>query len=155
MFEIVRTSPGDNNFISFENFPNEIYPEDSIVFKVQESINYEYLEAGYLLILNNKVQCRAALYNNLHLRYMEKKTYCIGNYESVDDQVLSAELINYIASQAKTLGAEYLIGPMNGSSWDAYRFSMQHNHPNFFLEPYHHLYYKEHFSNSGFGVIAN
>src|SRR5665213_3671379 len=155
MFEIVRTQPGDNNFSSFENFPKEIYLEDSIVFKVPESMNYEYLEAGYLLILNGKVQCRAALYNNPHLQYRQKKACSIGNYESVDDQGLSAGLLTHIASEAKNLGAEYLIGPMNGSTWDAYRFSTHHGHPHFFLELYHHLYYKDHFSNSGFAVIAS
>jgi len=154
MFEIVKTQPGNSNFSHFENFLKEIYPEDSVVFKVPESINYEYLDAGYLLILNGKVQSRAALYNNPHLQYQHKKTSSIGNYEAVDDLDLSAKLLSHIADEAKNLGADYLIGPMNGSTWDAYRFSVHHDHPNFFLEPYHHLYYKDHFSNAGFAVIA-
>jgi len=154
MFEIVKTRPGDNNFHKFVSFPREVYPADSLFFKIPESFNEEYLHAGYLLTINGKVLCRAALYHNPHLQYLQKQACCIGNYEALDDRHAAAELIRHIASEAKNLGAAYLIGPMNGSTWDNYRFSVHHDHPNFFLEPYHHLYYTGHFSNSGFEVIG-
>lgn len=62
--------------------------------------------------------------------------------------------ILHISTEAKKQGAQILIEPMNGSTWDSYRFSVHHDHPNFFLEPYHHLYYNDHFSNNGFDIIA-
>src|ERR1700739_1381121 len=43
---------------------------------------------------------------------------------------------------------------MNGSTWDNYRFSVHHNHLNFLLEPYHHLYYNDLFTGNGFEPIA-
>jgi hypothetical protein len=154
MFEIVRTEPGDCNFTHFEHFPKEIYPGDSLALAVPESINGEYLEAGYLLKHNGKICSRAALYYNPHLRYQQKTTCTVGNFESVDDKEISSQLLTHLATRAKSLKAEYLIGPMNGSTWDNYRFSLHHDHPHFFLEPYHHLYYHEHFLHSGFDVIA-
>lgn len=155
MFEIVRTIPGDSNFSDFENFIKEVYPADSPAHQIAEGINYEYLEAGYLVKVSGHTYCRAALYHNPHLYYQNLKASSIGNFEAVDDAALSAELIKHIALQAKQSGAQYLIGPMNGSTWDNYRFSVEHNYPPFFLEPYHHLYYNKHFLGAGFKVIAN
>ena len=43
---------------------------------------------------------------------------------------------------------------MNGSTWDDYRFSLNNEHPNFFLEPWHHIYYNEQFKEAGFAEIS-
>jgi len=153
-YTITHTKPGDENFHLFENFPKEIYPADSIRFKMPENINGEYLESCYVILADGKTKARVALYKNPYLNYQEKKSFCIGNYESVEDFSISDALLNYVLQEAKKLGAEYLIGPMNGSTWDNYRFSVHHNHPNFFLEPYHHLYYNQLFTQSGFEPIA-
>jgi len=153
--KIISTMPGDENFHLFEKLPIEIYPSDSLRFKLPDSINIEFLEACYVLTFNGKALARAALYNNPHLKYKMKKSFCIGNYESINDKIISSQLLNFICFEAKKIGAEYIIGPMNGSTWDNYRFSQHHNFPNFFLEPYHHLYYNDHFLNSGLEIISN
>ncbi len=154
MIEIAELKPNDSAFDLFLNFPKEIYPANSLRFKIPETINREYLEACFVLLISGKVQARAALYNNPYLHYQHKKAYCIGNYESVNDKHTATALLLHISSEAKKRGSQFLIGPMNGSTWDPYRFSVHHNYPNFFLEPYHHLYYNEHFLNSGFDIIA-
>ncbi len=154
MIEIVQTEPGDINFHLFENFPNEIYPADSIRFKLPETINREFLQACFVLISENKVCARASLYSSPYLNYHNQKTFCIGNYESVNSEEISDKLFIHLSLEVKKNDCRYLIGPMNGSTWDSYRFSVHHNHPNFFLEPYHHLYYNDHFLNAGFKIIA-
>ncbi len=154
MIEIKQTTPGDYNFHLFENFPTEIYSADSIRFKVPETITRQYLHACFILMNDNKVCARAVLYDNPHLNYQNKKTFCIGNYESVTNENISSELFSQLILEAKKSGAAFLIGPMNGSTWDNYRYSAHHNHPNFFPEPYHHLYYNNHFLNAGFTIIA-
>jgi L-amino acid N-acyltransferase YncA len=151
---IIPMQPGDANFHLFENLPYEIYTVDNLRLRLPENINLEFLESCYVLCVDGKPKARAALYMNPHLRYQGKKSFCVGNYESVEDVSISNALLDHISSRAKQLGAAYLIGPMNGSTWDNYRFSTQHNNPNFFLEPYHHLYYNDLFRNSGFESIA-
>lgn len=152
---ITHTKPGEAEFHLFENFPNEIYSDDSIRFNLPENINTEYLECCYVISVDGKPKARAALYTNPFLKFEDRKSFCIGNFESVNDDAVAEALLNYISSQAKQLGAAYLIGPMNGSTWDNYRFSKHHDHPNFFLEPYHHLYYNKLFTKSGFKPVAN
>jgi L-amino acid N-acyltransferase YncA len=152
---IIRTTPGDENFHLFENFPKDIYPADSIRFRLAENINTEYLEACYVILTDDKPKARVALYTNPYLNYQDKKSFCIGNYESVEDVSVSNALLAHVSGETKKLGADYLIGPMNGSTWDNYRFSTHNDHPNFFLEPYHHLYYNQFFKDAGFAPIAN
>jgi hypothetical protein len=154
MIEIIQLKPGDINFNLFHNFPEEIYPADSRRIRGKETVNSEYLENCFVLLTAGKVQARAALYNNPHLQYQNKKALCIGNFESVNNKESGQALLQHISSEAKRRGAGFLIGPMNGSTWDSYRFSVHHTYPHFFLEPYHHLYYNEHFTCAGFNTIA-
>lgn len=152
--EIITTLPGDKNFQLFEKLPTLLYPANSIKHKQTEGINKEFLVACYVLIDNNEVKARAALYNNPHLLYHSKKAVCLGNYECVDDTNVSTTFLNFIENEAKKLSALFLIGPMNGSTWDNYRFSVHHDYPNFLLEPYHHLYYNKQFEAIGFSPIS-
>ena len=151
MIEIIKTEPGDAHFHLFENLPADLYPADSIRFKLPDILNRRFLQSCFVVMRQNKVCARAALYNNPKLTWDGKKAFCIGNYESAED--FSPELFLHLFSETKGK-ADFLIGPMNGSTWDNYRFSTHHNYPNFFLEPWHHLYYNEHFINAGFYVIA-
>jgi hypothetical protein len=95
-----------------------------------------------------------ALYNNPNLFYQEKRVACIGNYECVNDDAVANTLLGFIIQETKKSGVDFLIGPMNGSTWDNYRFSAHHNHANFLLEPFHHLYYIKHFENVGFKPVS-
>jgi len=154
MREIIKILPHEPDFHLFENFPKTIYPTDNPRFSLAEGFNKEFLEGCYLLKDDGKTLAKATLYHNPHLQYQGLNAWCVGNYEAVEDSSSALELLHYIAQQAKNQGAEYLIGPMNGSTWDNYRFSLHHQHVPFFLEPYHHLYYNQQFLDSGFQIIA-
>ena len=154
MSEIIKTKPGNADFHLFKEFAKEIYSDDIISSNSEEVINEEFLQSCYILMQSDKVCARAAVYNNPFLFYKNKKALCIGNYESINNENISSELFAYIFSDVKKNNADFLIGPMNGSTWSNYRFSVHHNHSNFFLEPYHHLYYNQQFLNAGFKIIA-
>lgn len=154
MFEILSLQPGDENFYLFENFPKEIYEKDSPHFYLPEKLNNEYLKECFVLLVNGKVKSRCALYDNPHLFYQNKKAACLGNFESINDQKIAAKLLTHVSSEAKRSGAQFLIGPMNGSTWNDYRFSVHHNQPPFFLEPWHHLYYNDQLNDNGFRIIG-
>ena len=155
MTDIITLQPGDANFNLFENFVCDIYDAGQLALKPNEKINVEYLQRCFLLLVDGKVKCRCALYDNPSLFYKEKKAVCVGNYESVNDKKISKTLLDHVAVVAKKARAQFLIGPMNGSTWDDYRFSMHHQYHQFFSEAYHHLYYNEHFLHNGFASIGN
>lgn len=151
---IIKTIPGDINFQLFEQASALLYSPGSIRLQQKDNLNNELLNQCYVVKHNGKIKAKAALYNNPYLRYNDKKAACIGNYECVDDVIIANELLSVIQADAKLLGAEYLIGPMNGSTWDDYRFCIDHNYPIFFTEPQHHLYYNDHFIKFGFHEIG-
>jgi len=152
--EILETKPGEPDFHLFESVPKKIYPENSVRFKESENINLEFLHSCYVVMEGHEPLARASLYLNPALNYKAKKASTIGNYECVDEQDISEFLINHIAERSKEAGKSYLIGPMNGSTWDNYRFSDHHDYPNFLMEPYHPLYYNDQFKTQDFKPIS-
>ena len=73
----------------------------------------------------------------------------------MEDENISNQFLDYIIKEAEKLNAGFLIGPMNGSTWDNYRFSLHNKYDNFLLEPYHHIYYNRQFLSAGFKAIAH
>jgi len=148
-------SEHDPLFEKFTTFPTQIYEQKSPRFWMKDACTHIFLHSYFLVIDGNKTTARAALYNNPELTYQNSKAMCFGLYECVNDMETANLLLTKIKAEAKALGAEYLIGPMNGSTWDSYRLSIDNSEPQFFLEPYHHLYYNEQLAVNGFNEIAN
>lgn len=153
--KIIQTLPGDSHFKLFEELPSLIYTERSIAYKQADMINTTLLEQCFVLEEKGIPLSRVALYSNPDLHYQGMKTACLGNYEALENPAAASMILDYVSAFAKQSGVQYLIGPMNGSTWDSYRFSTHHQHPNFLSEPYHPLYYNEHFLHSGFEIIAH
>jgi GNAT superfamily N-acetyltransferase len=153
--KIIQTIPGTNEFCLFENLTQLIYsPAENINNKHAENINTDFLTSCYVLTVNNVPKARLALYNNPYLIYNGMKSACIGYYECVDEPEVSKKILSKATEEAKKLNADFLIGPMNGSTWDNYRFSTNDNYPVFMLEPRHHLYYNSQLMSAGFNPIA-
>ncbi len=153
--EILKTQPGGNSFHWFQNFPDEIYPPGHHRFNQADNINTDFLDSCFVLLENRKVQARAALYHNTNLQYRQHQSWCIGNYEAKENPEAGKLLLLHIMEEARTAGARYILGPMNGSTWDNYRFQLESPNPDFFMEPVHHQYYHEHFRRAGFSPIAS
>lgn len=153
--EIKTILPNDSLFHLFTEFPQSLYDTKVLELKKAESFSELNLISCFVLLKNEKVQARAALYQNPDLFFKGKKTAFLGHYECVEDETISSFFLKHINEKAKDLGAGFLIGPMNGSTWENYRFSLDQDYPNFFLEPYHHLYYNQQFLNAGFQSIGD
>jgi len=151
--KITATKPGRKNFELFNKLIKDLYPSDSLRFISGNEPETNNLLFCYVLTVNNVPKARYALYNNPDLFYKGKKVICIGSYECVEDDNISKEILNHAYSKAKKLGAEIIIGPMEGSTWANYRFSLSNDIPNFFTEPFHHIYYNKQFTNIGFKLI--
>ncbi len=149
---ITAQSPHFEQFIAFAK---TLYPTDSLRQQQVESFNFAYFHTGLMVVENSEIQGRLAIYNNPNLTSEGKKVISIGNYEAVDNQAIAKEMLATAAEIARSLDGDILLGPMNGSTWDSYRFSTNHDEAHFFLEPYHHLYYNAHFEKNGFSSFAN
>ncbi len=153
--KIISTLPGDANFHLFKDLPKYLYAEEFLALKNTESIPEMHLSTCFVLLVDDIAKARLSIYLNPDLTFEGTSTACFGNYECVDNQYVSNAILKHGLEEAKKLDAQYVIGPMNGSTWENYRFSLHHDTANFFLEPYYHLYYNQQFLAAGFSSMGN
>lgn len=153
-YNLIKTNPGQDEFALFHELPKFLYPENSQRFNLGHEPVTKHLEGCYILIRNEKAVGRFALYFNPHLLYHQESTCSIGSYECEQNPESSKLLLEHATNLARKKGVKWLIGPMDSSTWNSYRFSLQNEQVNFFMEPYHHIYYNTQFKNSGFGTIG-
>jgi len=82
-------------------------------------------------------------------------TGLIGHYFSADAQA-GERLITRACAELAARGCEVAVGPMDGSTWDDYRFVIERDAaPRFFMEPDNHDDWPLQFQRSGFSAIAH
>ncbi len=116
--KIIETFPGASNFHLFEELPKLIYSSDSHRTKQHENLNKEYINACFVLTIDGIPKARVALYENPYLLYQGMKAGCVGNYECVEDLNVSSTLLKFVIERARERQNNFLIGPMNGSTWE-------------------------------------
>ncbi len=77
----------------------------------------------------------------------------IGNYECIQNTAVAKMLFESTTKIAKESDKHFLIGPMNGDTWHAYRFSMLEKPP-FIMEQIHKPYYPQQWRENGFETYA-
>lgn len=154
-FRLKRFLLEDSNLQEFEALVQTLYPADSPRFKLGHDPSPQHLEGLYLLFKEDIPVGRFAFYENPHLRLNDERVACIGSYECVEDPEVSQELLRRAKALAKEKSYSTLTGPMEGSTWNSYRFSLHNEVPNFFMEPYHHTYYNQQFEAFGFKPLAD
>ncbi len=155
VYTLNHSMPNEAAYEIFKDLPQRLYEADSPRFRLGNEPVLTHLTGCYVLWQNEQPVGRFAFYENPHLQYQQGKAACLGSYECVNDAVVSQKLMSEAIALAKAKGYEWLIGPMEGSTWSNYRFSKHHQHAPFFMEPYHHLYYNEQWQKAGFAPIAH
>ncbi|MEO7176431.1 MAG: hypothetical protein ABIV51_11025 [Saprospiraceae bacterium] len=150
MTEIIKVLSGDEQFSLFQDFNGDL----PISIATRDIVSLDFLDSCFVLLQNGKPIAKAALYDNPQLEFDGHACFSIGNYAAIDDLTAAKILLEYILKEAKSKGASYIIGPMNGSTWNDYRFSEHNRFPNFLMEPFQPLYYLEQFDSVGFQPIA-
>jgi len=118
-----------DNKNDFLNFPLELYAQDP--FYITKSEDISECEKIFVVKDNDKILARAGL-------------------------IYAAKfLFDEIKKCAKSKGYNYLIGPINGSTWKKYRVTLPSNNPPFLLDNYNKPYYAKLFEDCGFETIAN
>lgn len=151
--KIIKTHPNSFDFHLFKNFGIGLYENLSAGSKSLNAPVVKDLQNCYVLFDDEKPIGRFSLYKNSNLLYNGDSTTCIGSYECVESPEVADFMLNVAKEESAKLGAKWIIGPMEGSTWNNYRFSQQKS-TTFFMEPRHHLYYNKQFINAGFQDIG-
>jgi hypothetical protein len=145
--QVLHCLPGEERFVHFTAFAETIYPGKG---KGVLDIDQEYLLTCLLAVRNNETAGRLSIYLNPHIRHLGKKTLLIGNFEIVNDHEVMEALMEELMNIAKKEEAVFIIGPMNGSTWNDYRFTIDNRLRFFFSEMMHQYFYPSLFLQSGF-----
>jgi N-acetylglutamate synthase-like GNAT family acetyltransferase len=154
--EIIELSFDDLDKLKF--LWQELYPEDNVYESNLNRMRAVLAKAGSKLFgfkVAGQIVAHVALIDNPLIHFKDYRVNCLGFYECVQDQQIALELLSNIRNKAKSAGADYLIGPMDGSTWNAYRFTLPSENPRVFLEPYHKPYYPAQFESFGFSTLSH
>ncbi len=153
--EIISTFPGDARYPLFETTVKVLYPEDSPRFRSGNDPAKQWLEGCFVLLKDGEPKGRFAWYENPQLILDGKTIGMIGSYECSDDPDDAKFLLDHAVSLSRNRKHAFIVGPMEGSTWNNYRFTESGEAPPFFMEPYHHAYYAEQFRTFGFTPLAH
>ena len=135
-----------DNKEDFLNLPKILYEGDP--FYTTKSEDISECEKLFVVKEDDEILARAGLI------YANNRAQ-IGFFEVVDDINAAKFLFNKIKKYALQRGYDYLIGPINGSTWKKYRVTLPSDNPPFLLDNYNKPYYAELFEKCGFETIAN
>ncbi len=88
------------------------------------------------------------------IKFDNQEEGIIGWYESADSQSLSDSLMKAAIDFLKTCGCKKVIGPINGSTWNNYRFNKTAEQPILPGEPFQPLYYIRLWEKYGFNEYS-
>lgn len=114
-----------------------------------------FLKCGILLEENGNYISRAICYTNPHHTYEDKNYMSVG-YVYVDENYQHfktlMEAVHRIAIENKF---QYLLGPMNGSTWNSYRLVTTAQENPFLLEPVTPSFMVDFYRKNGWESLAN
>lgn len=153
--EIKCLSPKSDSWINFEQLANELYPKKLWALKRTEEAELTYFYRAYLVVDEmGDPLTRAILYDNPFLEHEGGKAMAVGCFESKDDLEAVKMLFGQIEEDARKSSAAWLLGPMNGSTWQSHRFHAKKPEQLFFSEMVHQDYYSALFRNASFVEVA-
>ncbi len=99
-------------------------------------------------------RARCALWWRNVPTYPDEQLGLIGHYHAADDEA-ARMLLQAACSMLQSNGCTLAIGPMNGNTWEKYRFVIEAgDEPPFLLEPTNPPAFPLHFTRAGFAVLA-
>src|SRR5690606_21847498 len=140
----------------------DVYPIDAYdafaqqhVLLENERIPADHYHAGIVVTQHGDCLAAAVLYINPHMHYQDKRVGVVGAYGATENRGAVASLFQAIEKRAREAGLDFLIGPMNGSTWEDYRFHDHPEKPLFFMEMKHRPYYPDQWKSVGFKPVAH
>ena len=112
--------------------------------------------ARLFLVMENGVPIsRAAALTNPLMRFREETPGLLGYFESENTPAATELLFAAVEEYHRAHGRNFLIGPLNGSTWQSYRVTLPSAAAPFFLDNRSLPHYQALFEKHGFTAIAN
>lgn len=151
--QLIKTLADSPEIDDIAKVPGELFPDNIPLQMESQYVNRLHLLHGYLLLDGGQVLGGIALYDNPGHFLHGERACCAGYFHCVNDVAAASQLIETVKKDVAALGIQHLIGPMNGTTWENYRFRTSDGPPAFFLESPHPVYYNDLFMACGFQPI--
>lgn len=152
--QTIITMPGTPDHHRFEEVVANCYEPGGPRERGGHELDAGKVTACVVVLRNNLPVGRCAFYFDQGLAGEAVRTASVGSYECVNDRDVARAIFDEVRSLARKYRIARLIGPMEGSTWNSYRFSDTDDRPRFFTEPYHHPYYPGQWKEEGFVPLA-
>lgn len=150
---IIHKGLNDDLLNAVNLLKTQIYGESVSIIDWSKAYIRRHIELVIILEINNQIIGSAILFHNPTIEIFNKKTFLIGEFEiSLNYKNYSEVLFREIEKYAIENNGTYLLGPINGSTWSAYRYKMSHNAISFPGEIHHSSYYPELWLNENFQI---
>ncbi|HEX7026185.1 MAG TPA: hypothetical protein VF268_03020 [Gammaproteobacteria bacterium] len=111
-------------------------------------------ETSWALVEESTLYALCSIWLDRAPVYKDYNCSALGHFFAVD-KASGRAILEYAFDRLREHGKDYVIGPMNGNTWQSYRFITEDSgHPRFFLEPDSDPLWPEIFADSGFSRIA-
>ncbi|MBL7825139.1 MAG: hypothetical protein JNJ57_00805 [Saprospiraceae bacterium] len=139
--------------VSFDAILPSLYQGVELKIKLSQPYAIEHLKAGLMLTDDSGTPlARIAIYQNPEIELNGQLCIMLGAYECIDNPDVSKQMFNVVfeyLNEQNNLGQ--VIGPMDGSSWNTYRFVSEENPMSpFLLEPFAKPWYPAQWKAAGF-----
>jgi hypothetical protein len=116
-------------------------------FQSANTINSE-LPVGHIVVedANKNTLGSISIYDNEHY----KNTLVLGNYNCIDNSDVAKILFDAVKTRAQQEKYPRLIGPMNGTTWDNYRFCNTSSVSDYFSDPPQQNWFIQQWQENGF-----
>jgi len=151
--ELIKIAPDTDEIDDIAKVAGELFPDNMALQLESMYVNREYLLHGYLLIDGGKKLGGIAFFDNPGHFLHGERACCVGYFHCVNDAAAAKLLVDAVKQDAVALGIKHVIGPLNGTTWENYRFRTSDTPPSFFLESQHPVYYNDLFTANGFLAI--
>jgi L-amino acid N-acyltransferase YncA len=149
--KILQIDPNESGFARFE----AAYTEIPGIQDFKGDYARAHFQKGFVLENEGRACARLALYTHPDLQLHDQPAVSIGAYACTDDDAVANTILS--ASMDYTLkhlpDARFVVGPMDGSTWENYRFALPSPARPFILEPVNPRWYPSQWAQNGFEVL--
>lgn len=127
---ILKIKREDHLFPRFCEMPGFEIPDHAI----STTIEHDFFHVGLLVESNENILGRCAIYLNPNHNKEGKKSLTIGYFEAYNDITIVQLLFDQVKKIAFESHCDFIIGPINSSTWNEYRFITKGREQNFASE---------------------
>ena len=150
--QVIKCLPQSTGFRHFLSVIGQVYSPEQMKLLSSSPLETEGLLLCFVVTKDGLPVARAAVYENAFLHQSNKRTLTLGYFESLDDAVIARALLDAVKAFAVSSGFDVIVGPMNASTWNEYRFNLPPLAPPFFTQSFHPSYYADIFVSNDFHI---